>query len=112
MMYDLILSVLLVVWIVWLGMTTPYAVKRASDSMSRMVFELLFGEIVKLSAGLFVIYGLFFGLLSWRLYGVVAEETGGVVLWVILSLAGVILLILHSFVNAIYYHSYLQGVQK
>lgn len=112
MMYDFILSVVLIVWVVWLGCTTPYVVRRASDSMSRAVFELFFGQIVKLAACLFALYGLFFGVLSWRLYGLVLGDAGGVSLWAVLSLAGILLLMLHSLVNAIYYHAHLQGDKK
>lgn len=106
-MADGILSVILVTWIVWLLITTPYVVRRASMAMSKAEFEMLFDKIIRMALCLFVPCVLIFGLLSWRFFAILSHDVsvGNIVLWVVFTLVGLMLLVGHGLVNAVYYVS-------
>ncbi|MDO4440573.1 MAG: hypothetical protein Q4B81_00135 [Moraxella sp.] len=105
MYVDGLLSSILVLWIVWLAVMTPYVVRRASLSMQKVEFEMLFTNIWRLAVCLLMPCLLIVGLLLWRFFVLLSHDmtAGNGVLWFIVALIGLMLLVLHSFVNAVYY---------
>lgn len=104
MFADMVIGFVMLLGVLWFSLLTPFACRRASQSMGRDEFMMLFSRIRLIMLMLAAPSGVIFGLVSWRTYVLLADlGTGGVVLWLIINLLGIVLLLLHTLMNAIYY---------